>query len=631
MRGIIGQSPRLPAARALIASFAIIAGMSATRAHAQPPNGAEDTALAVPRILSRGGTGVALPQPLPPSEVARIKRIFALQARGAIPAALAETIEVETTTPLGMGMLGHILAQRYLGPGTRPGADELQSWLDKWSDLPDAPAVHSLLLSRLPRGMRRPVAPVVARLPAPPDVESQPATAPVPEETQRAGHTLSRNYGLDRSVADAVRSGRPYAADRAITHSGVSATYSAQLRGEAGRILLTLNRDEEAFDTAAAGVRACGPAAGCENAALAGYIAGLAAWRLGRVDVARGMFDMAWRADYTTSALKSGAAFWAGRAHARLDDEPGAVSWFMRAAEQQTTFYGLLARRSLGWGYGVTLGPKELLAEADVDAISATAPGLRAFALLQTGQTGRAEAEFRRMWPLMQNNAALGRAVMLVAVRAGMLSLGAHLADLVQTADGRPRYGMRFPVPRLQPIGGFTVDPALVYALTRTESNFDTEMISHAGATGLMQIMPDTARFITGATTRVSLRGVLHDPGVNLDLGQRYIVYLASSEIIGGNLIKVLAGYNAGPGNVAHFSPGIRDGGDPLMYIETIPIDETRAYVPRVLTYTWIYAARMRLPMPSLDELAAGEWPRYHPVETAPPATKTEAAARTTH
>ena len=60
----------------------------------------------------------------------------------------------------------------------------------------------------------------------------------------------------------------------------------------------------------------------------------------------------------------------------------------------------------------------------------------------------------------------------------------------------------------------------------------------------------------------------------------------------------------------------MRDGGDPLLFIEAVPIDETRAFIPRVLTYTWIYAARMGMSAPSLDELAAGAWPRYHPVNT---------------
>ena len=80
---------------------------------------------------------------------------------------------------------------------------------------------------------------------------------------------------------------------------------------------------------------------------------------------------------------------------------------------------------------------------------------------------------------------------------------------------------MRFPVPRLRPAGGFSVDPALVYALTRIEFNFDPAAMSPAGARGLMQIMPVTAQYIMGDLSSMPDR--LHDPASNLEIGQRYI------------------------------------------------------------------------------------------------------------
>jgi soluble lytic murein transglycosylase-like protein len=200
---------------------------------------------------------------------------------------------------------------------------------------------------------------------------------------------------------------------------------------------------------------------------------------------------------------------------------------------------------------------------------------------------------------------------MLVASRAGLVALAAQLADLVPSADGTPPDRAGFAVPQLSPAGGFTVDPAMVYALARIESNFNAAMVSPAGARGLMQIMPQTARFIVHAAAG-ERGGALHDPAVNLDVGQRYLSYLAAHEAVDGDLIRLLASYNAGPSGFARWAGTIRDLGDPLLFIEAIPIDETRAFVPRVLTYTWIYAARLQLPTPSLDELAAGVWPRYH-------------------
>ena len=628
MRGINRTISPLPAAWALIAGAAILAGAAVPRAAAQPIDpalpGGDDTALAIPRVSQRERQGVALPQPLPPSEAARIQHVFALQRAGDLHAASREAALLDAGLsaggrPLGLAMQGYILADRHLSPYTRPAAGELQAWLAQWPELADAPAVHALLMNRLPPGARRPPAPSATMLPA--DLPAIPATAPVPEETEPVGDMPARNPALDRDVAEAARLHRPASVQRLLARTrGLSPVYAALLRGEAAQILFTLNRDEEAYELAAPAARACNRNSGtCRSAALAGVMAGLAAWRMNRPDLALPMFEAGWRAELSTSALRASAAFWAARAHLRVRDPAGYVPWMQRAAEERRTFYGMLALRTLGLDIGFGPGgrdTRETIGEADIEAVAATPQGMRAFALLQVGQDHRAEAELRRLWASARDTPALGRAMMLVAEKAGLVELAAQLADLVQTADGRPRDNMRFPLPRLRPAGGFRMDPALVYGITRTESNFDADLASSAGAVGLMQIMPDTASFITGAPAGAALSGRLRDPSVNLDLGQRYVGYLAGQDAIGGDLLRLLASYNAGPGNYGRWAAALHDGGDPLLFIEAIPIDETRAYVPRVLAYTWIYAARMHLPTPTLDELAAGGWPRYHPVET---------------
>jgi soluble lytic murein transglycosylase-like protein len=155
------------------------------------------------------------------------------------------------------------------------------------------------------------------------------------------------------------------------------------------------------------------------------------------------------------------------------------------------------------------------------------------------------------------------------------------------------------------------VDPALVYALTRVESNFDPGAVSPAGARGLMQLMPQTARAIGVAVSAEAAR--LHDPAVNLALGQQYVLFLAGQDGIGSSLLHLLASYNAGPGGVERWRTTMRDGGDPLLFIEAIPVEETGRFVKQALTYTWIYAARLHLPAPSLQEMAAGAFPRFTP------------------
>ena len=86
---------------------------------------------------------------------------------------------------------------------------------------------------------------------------------------------------------------------------------------------------------------------------------------------------------------------------------------------------------------------------------------------------------------------------------------------------------------------------------------------------------------------------------------------LAQYDLIGGDLIRLLASYNSGPSNLAKWIGSIHHNGDPLLFIECVPNDETRNYIPRALAYTWLYAAELHLPSPSLDDLAAGSWPRF--------------------
>ncbi len=604
MRGIGLTFSRLPAARAFLAGAAMLAGSAMRPAAAQgaaqgvadaPPP--DEVALAMPRLGPAGG--LALPQPLTPSEAARVRRIFALQAQGDIPAAVAETQRLADTT-----LLGTLLADRYLRQPGHAATADLSAWLGRNAALPDAPAIHGLLLARH-----------AASLPAPSTATlgQETAASPTPEEEDPAGSAFTRNDLLDRTVRARLAAGDAESALRLVSRSrGLDPLYRAQLRAEIAQDLFADGQDMRALAVAQDAFRASG-----ERIGLAGFTGGLAAWRLGRPALARSLFEAASRAPLLAASVRAGAAFWAARAHLRVGDPLGWRPWMQRAAAQRRTFYGLLAGRMLGHApdggaaHDPDLdGPPELLGIADLDAVGATGPGRRAFALLQVGEPARAEAELRRLWPTIGGDRALQRSILLVAQAGGLTGLAAQLATLLQEQDGRPLDAARFPLPPLAPRGGFLMDKALVYALARLESNFDAGAVSPAGAHGLMQIMPVTAGFVTGDPDRFAASPTrLHDPALNLQLGQRYVLYLARLEAVEGNLVRLLAAYNAGPGNVGRWE--IRDDGDPLLFMESIPLPETRGFVHRALTYQWIYAERLGLAAPSLDALAGGRWPAF--------------------
>jgi soluble lytic murein transglycosylase-like protein len=551
----------------------------------------------MPRIPHDGAPGVAFPEPLSPSDVALMRRIFAFQDRGDIPDAVRSTTGLEDSL-----LVGTVLADRYLGRYHRSTADELADWLARYGEQPDATAIHALLLTKLPKGATPPSAPETVALTRPTEPD------PVPEDIDPPRNDLSRNPFLDRTVLDRVGRGNTAAALRLITVTrGISPAYAAQLRAEVAQVLFTRNEDADALRVAQMALNDTPEA---DQPSLGFYIGGLAAWRLNRIDLARSLFIGGAKAPNTSARLHAASAFWASRASRSIHDAVGTVKWLRVAAEERLTFHGLLARKILRMDTGIQPSG-ELISQADVNAVAATPQGMRAFALLQVGQTDRAEAELRGLWPMAGNNPMFGRSLLMVASAAGLSEFAAQMAALLQSQDGIRHDELRFPMPRLRPAGGFSIDPPLVYALTRLESNFDTGAISPAGARGLMQIMPATAQYIAGDLFYAPDR--LHEPAYNLEIGQRYISYLARQDGIDNDLLRMLASYNSGPGSFSRWGPDIHDNDDPLLFIEAIPIAETRSFVQHALVYSWIYAARMRLQAPSLDALSAGEFPRFTP------------------
>ncbi|MBR0551242.1 lytic transglycosylase domain-containing protein [Stakelama marina] len=341
-------------------------------------------------------------------------------------------------------------------------------------------------------------------------------------------------------------------------------------------------------------------------AAHADWVQGLASWRQNDCRSAEAAFQsVAQRA--TNTDLRAAGLYWASRADMACG-RPELIQARLESASQYgETFYGMLARQALG----IVDQPArdgERFVTQDWNVLKRR-PNVRvAAALHEIGEDALADEVIRHQAKIGDANeyAALTRL-------AGRLDLPATELWLshYSPAGARPIETARYPLPNWTPDGGWRVDKALVYAHTLQESRFDTDIVSPAGAYGLMQIMPAAASDIGRQRGQTIDRAALTKPSVNIEVGQTYLERLRDLPQTGGLLPKVIAAYNAGPSPVQAWNLSTRDNGDPLLYIESIPYWETRGYVMTVLRNYWMYEKKEGKPSPSRAALSQGLWPKF--------------------
>ena len=503
-------------------------------------------------------------------------------------------------------LLGHVMAQRFLHPTKyRSRYKELKDWLGRYADHPQAGRLYKLALRRKPKNWRMPKAP--ARIKA--KSETKPATRKgkrLPSKRlSRAGRSKARH--LQRHVRRVLRRGHTLAAKRALQTANskryLSDAQYDQLSARLGFAYFTDGRDNWALQWAGKAAERSG-----EVIPEAHWTAGLASWRAGKKDIAAYHFEEAARHSTHADWFHAAAAFWAARAHLvnRRPDEVNA--WLEQAAAYPRTFYGLLARHILGqpMEFHWTPPPFDIVS---FEELLVRPRGKRATALLQIGDTHLAERELRELARGADDGLAKG--ILALAAHENMAGLAVRL-DAKLYPKGGGYDGAAYPIPAWVPAEGFRVDRALIYSLIRQESRFNPNAKSWAGARGLMQLMPGTARFVARVKgIKYTSRRKLYQPEINLTLGQRYIEMLLKDSKIQGDLFLMAAAWNGGPGNLRKWRKRTDDMGDPLFLIESLPSRETRQFIERVLANLWIYRHRLGQDTPSLDAIAAGRRPVY--------------------
>ena len=285
------------------------------------------------------------------------------------------------------------------------------------------------------------------------------------------------------------------------------------------------------------------------------------------------------------------AGYWLGLAHEADGDHTAALAAWRAGAEHQTSFYGQLAAGRAGVRADAELAGEAVPDWRDADFVSSTVVQAALF-LKAAGDEARL-AQFLR-------HAAEGRpgedraALAQMAIDLGYPGIGIRIAKDA-AAEGLVLPNQYYP---LHPIAGkrWPVPTELALAVARQELELNPEAVSTAGARGLMQLMPATARDMADAVgDGYDADRLTADPAYNARLGTAYLAQMLDR--YDGAYALAAAAYNAGPGRVDDWIESFGDPRDPqvdaVVWIEMIPFTETRNYVMRVLEGLHVYRARL--------------------------------------
>jgi soluble lytic murein transglycosylase len=270
------------------------------------------------------------------------------------------------------------------------------------------------------------------------------------------------------------------------------------------------------------------------------------------------------------------------------------------------TFYGQLAVEDLGQRFGLPLAPAPLTS-SEVESPRAH-PGLaRALQLIGLGLRSEGVREWNFTLRGMDD-----RELRASAQWACERQVWDRCINTSDRTRAEIDIAQRYPTPFREQVSAKArevgVDPAYAYGLIRQESRFVLDARSHVGASGLMQLMPATARWTARKVGLDWRNELLTDRDVNLLLGMSYLKLLLDD--FGGSPVMATAAYNAGPGRPRRWREGARV--EPAAWIEGIPFNETRDYVKKVLANSMVYGAVLATPaaLPLKARLGAPIGPR---------------------
>lgn len=343
---------------------------------------------------------------------------------------------------------------------------------------------------------------------------------------------------------------------------------------------------------------------------------GVAQWQLGLIayrmhDYAEAVrqFEASAQWPHHGGWARAGVHYWAARSRLAAGETNGVAQHLEAAAQRPWTFYGQLAETQLGRESTLEFDIPEITDDTITRFIERYPAARRAAALAQLGRLSEVESELRRLHADLDSSDDRSFLALAIALQAPAAQLRAAEYGGREVAAGF------CPTTSFEPENGFSLDRALLYAIVRQESYFNPKAVSASNARGLMQLLPSTARDMDRSHNYRRAPAPLFEPGLNMRLGQDYLQWLMTEFHNDGDLGRVFAAYNGGPGWLSRWLATQPADLDPLLVLEMMPRAESRDYAERSLSHMALCRKRYGQPTPELDRLASGNPALYTPLD----------------
>ena len=516
---------------------------------------------------------------LSPQDAAQYRAAFSQIESGEFDDAEASLAQVSDKS-----LVGYAEYHKLVNPAYGATYSELTQWLTLYGDQPMAMRVWNMAKRKKPAGAPDPAYPSLMGQPA----QTIAAADVDADKAAIAGVTLGAQTNINAAPQPGIDGGAPKLDTRDSDLTPKSAR-SAYNNGQYDQAVTLANKIGDH------------------------WVAGLANWRLKHYDAAEAEFKFVSTDPSRDAWGQSAGAYWASRCADKLNQQDQSQTFLKIAASFPFTFYGLMAEQKLGVTPAVVLAKRgqtptfapdsrEVLTASLTDDFAWThgsAQAQRLSALVQIGRAKDAQAEVQSAVQRAGDGTERDHWLALAAYN--------HIEVSQLHATDRLFDATRYPAPMIKLKSGYAVDRALLFAFARKESKFNTKAKSYAGAYGLLQLMPGTAALLENNSKFTSHPDMLFTPSVNMRVGQEYMQKLLDGPTINGDLIRLIAAYNGGPGPVkdaiAQLGP---DATDSILMMESIPVAETRQYVEEVAANFWIYHQILGEPNKTLAMAAAG-------------------------